>query len=813
VTHPRARDGDAEEAHGPAVGSAAPGGVEDGWWRKGAREAPGLAAIAAVVVCAFAPLATMGMLLVDTEGITNRSDMLNSAYPFRLLLGQALAQGHLPLWTDQIFCGYPLLADPAVGTFYPLNWLFAFLPGAAAMGVVIIVTCMMAGWLTYLYCRTVGLGRPAATLGGMSFAVCGFFVGHARQPALIGSACWLPLQLTLVEKAVRGARGASVRCALWMAPVMALAVLAGGLQIAYISALAVAAYALFRLGKPTRRDLGWRLALGGLLAVAMGWGLVLAAQQLVPTAELSRVSERAAGLPLSAADPRPIPAQDLLTLVSAGAVGRAADFSYYRRNPRPGFFWEDYAYVGWPVALLALAGLPWSLRKRAAAPLLVALAGGGIWLALGERGRLFPIAFDVIPGMRLFRVPERFLLWTQFAAAALGAMGANAALGFLRGRGRAAAAAVLVALTLADLGLNQGRQHVYYRADAWTDPPPTVRVLRRSTSISEQPRVHSVWRSADREYFTALFSRGGWEAHRGELWADRAGLRPSANAIWGIRSEGGYAELVPEWTAVVWGGQHTLSLTAEADRRTTARAGAPAAEPPPGYLELLGAGNVRFVLSRWPLKAPALQEIPTPGYHVYRNLKALSRAYLVPGAADVRSDAGFYAQQTRAGLDYSHRVYVNGAAPPPVAEFTAIPVAAHDTPELTQVMLRPRAPAACWLVLTDAYYPGWSVTVDGRPAALVRANCAMRAVELWAGAHRVEFQYRSRPLKLGCAAAAAGGLVWLLALLWLPARVGPRRATGGAQASRCTAPCASRPSADLGMGLQAAHLRCGAPVP
>jgi hypothetical protein len=49
------------------------------------------------------------------------------------------------------------------------------------------------------------------------------------------------------------------------------------------------------------------------------------------------------------------------------------------------------------------------------------------------------------------------------------------------------------------------------------------------------------------------------------------------------------------------------------------------------------------------------------------------------------------------------------------------------------------APAV--LLLNDQYDPHWNVTVDGRPAELMRCNYMMRGVYLPAGAHKVEFSF------------------------------------------------------------------------
>ncbi|HEX8953963.1 MAG TPA: YfhO family protein, partial [Polyangia bacterium] len=92
--------------------------------------------------------------------------------------------------------------------------------------------------------------------------------------------------------------------------------------------------------------------------------------------------------------------------------------------------------------------------------------------------------------------------------------------------------------------------------------------------------------------------------------------------------------------------------------------------------------------------------------------------------------------------------------------------------ERKRVVVEAELPTAGVLVLSDAWYPGWRVTVDGAAAPLLRADYALRGVALPAGRHVVELTFRSRPAQLGLALSAVG----ILALFALAA-IGRKRPT------------------------------------
>jgi hypothetical protein len=69
---------------------------------------------------------------------------------------------------------------------------------------------------------------------------------------------------------------------------------------------------------------------------------------------------------------------------------------------------------------------------------------------------------------------------------------------------------------------------------------------------------------------------------------------------------------------------------------------------------------------------------------------------------------------------------------------------------------------------SEQFFPGWTATIDGQTVTIERWGGAFQAVQVPAGKHAVEFQYRTPHLKLG----AAISLLTLLGLgvLWFTSR-------------------------------------------
>ena len=64
------------------------------------------------------------------------------------------------------------------------------------------------------------------------------------------------------------------------------------------------------------------------------------------------------------------------------------------------------------------------------------------------------------------------------------------------------------------------------------------------------------------------------------------------------------------------------------------------------------------------------------------------------------------------------------------------------------------------LVIQIPYSEGWSATVDGQPAELLRANTAFLGLELEPGSHTIELHYRTPGLAAGVFITIAGVLAF-----------------------------------------------------
>ncbi len=268
----------------------------------------------------------------------------------RILIGQMLAQGELPLWNPYIFAGMPLLASIQPGVVYPPTWLFAVLSPQVAMNVLVLTTYHLSLFGTYMFARRFGCTRIGALVAAVTFSFSGYMVAHLGHTNRINAAAWLPWILLAVEMLHRQPRWRWVTAG---ALFIALQVFAGDPQMTLYTAMTVGAYALFRL---VRAEPQRRAKFAAAVAAMAICGALLSMIQLLPAGELLKLGDRA-GIDYQYFAQFSFPPSQSLSLFFPYFFGGAATAPY--RVP----YWgrwnltETCGYVGMAAWLLAFAAV------------------------------------------------------------------------------------------------------------------------------------------------------------------------------------------------------------------------------------------------------------------------------------------------------------------------------------------------------------------------------------------------------------------------------------------------------------------------
>jgi hypothetical protein len=164
------------------------------------------------------------------------------------------------------------------------------------------------------------------------------------------------------------------------------------------------------------------------------------------------------------------------------------------------------------------------------------------------------------------------------------------------------------------------------------------------------------------------------------------------------------------------------------------------------------------------LPAPFLEPI-----RLYRVPGTRPRTYVVAG---VRAADGKAALDTLVGPDFdeAREVVLPGGRPrtaPP--EFRGESRVTEMTPD--RVVIEATTNGESYVVLVDAWDPGWRARMDGVAVGVLRANVAFRAVRMPPGRHTIEMRYRPSAVSWG-AALSVLTLLALGAALAHPARAG-----------------------------------------
>lgn len=759
-------------------------------------------------------------------------DISQNHYPVRALVTERIRSGALPLWDPYHGGGTPLLANPNAQVLHPITLLFLALPFDVAFVSSIVLQFALLAAGGYLLARALRLAREPAALVAAVLSLSGPAASLASLQNVLSAAAWVPIALwAFLRGLTPGRRWMLAPAALCAAAVVITAEPACCLALVLVGlALAVTEPAprTGSWGAPGAGALVLVLLVGALIAAAQ----IVPARALLGLTERGLGFDPAEGLkwsmlparfpelvvPALFGDPTRLSPVSwwggflfegrypfllsvylgaipvllagiggwqvgpevrrrralaivavlglLLALGQNGALYRSlfGAFSPVRQVRYPERFVLTVLFA---VAILAGYGLQHllvsppsrrvtiALAASAASMFLLCVCAATTRIADGILSGLAaaPASFLASDGGALVRgALLRSALWAFGETAALAALAVYLARRPGEARGRAAALAVVVASALSQIAASSPARST--AAAGWLQAPSPLRdAIDRGPG---SPRLYHAPRPAGLS-----------------VWAGTDEL------VWGYR----YDRFV---YALMTGHRDGVStaLDAATDRMDLKEGPLLGKSleslPLPRRVRALAASRVGSILSYEALDDPGLEPGPTleglsrPAARLYRVRDVVPRLRLVAHARALAPGEDLAAALSDPAYDPKGCVLLpspsdgaaEGAAVGDGAPAGEV-VITEETPE--RIAIGARAERSGYVVLADAYAPGWRAALDGRPVPVLRADGLFRAVAVSEGSHVLEMAYRPESVTAGLLMGACGLLValaWGLCAAW-----------------------------------------------
>jgi len=755
-------------------------------------------------------------------------DLAPFLYPNYRFAAEYLKQGIIPLWNPHLYNGMPFAADIQAGLFYPINLVvFLLVPNLTYewLQYLALFHFWLAGVTMYACLRlliipTAPQASPsihplAAFAGAIAFQFSDLFIVHFGNLNMIAVAAWLPLVFLLFHHSLGGfSQNQTIFCtpnyglAAASGVILAIATLAGHIQITLFILLTLGLYSLFyiytiilnRSSFSILRSSFLKPFLPLLMTLFIMVGLT--ALLLLPAYEMSQYTRRVE-LPYTEAAQYSLHPVQMIGLLMPNYFGRD-----------PALHWGPWSrvetgYIGILPLMLAMIGL--ILSRNHLKWYFAGLALFAMLLALGGYTVVHGWLYAFVPAFNQLRAPARFILLFDFGIAVLAGLGLNLLLHPLNTINHTRLSTLLKPLTWGLGGLMvMALPYAYYATLTTQDRDPSI--FNRATAAAEGVVIFSIITTLSLVYLhlrkhyqlkTAthysqyvvgigailligfdLFTLG-YDVDVGQIDPTAKFHHPEALAylendlnLFRIEVTTDVWHLWQPNTAMlhglydVWGLYNPLTL---ADP-TLYWSGAPPRSS--GRYNFLG---IKYIIAS-KAGAPADGNIvpvfdADPDINIYLNLDGGNRLLFVGQTEIVADHDAAWEAVRQEAFDPTTTVILEKEN---IGRFresidTNEPLALNNQPKATLALLQYdldritvgiQTDQAGYLVLADAYYPGWQATINGQPTTLERANFAFRAVYVPAGDHTIQLLFQPFWWQIGLMITAFTILILMVWAIW-----------------------------------------------
>lgn len=747
--------------------------------------------------------------LFDDRYLFAERDLTSYFIPPRFFLAESFKQGDFPLWNPYQFTGSPFWANPQHGVLYPFHSLFLLFPFDTAFNAIIILHFFLGGFFTYLLVRDLGARATGASLSGLIFMLGGYLLSVHSLLTILLSVVWTPLIMLFFRRAmIRPGMGHEILTALFIT----LSFLGGGIEIVYGNFFVLLLMMVFPgpvpLSSVENRCRCFFLRVRSLLLISV-LSLILSALQLFPFIELWIHSIRGQGISYAEATVWSFAPRDFLLFFLPDAYGYFLDMKKYWVTQ----CWLKTMYTGGLPFILTFFFFRYGTDRK----LFLSLMLFSLFISLGQYNPLYRFVYHYVPFFNGIRYPVKFLYLFILCLAITSGLGFEKLIQFSKQEGRwfyqhlLMAFALLSGVVLLVTVLGHAQIEAFLKAKGVDFPEVNhlsinlyhakrflfyltlfFLLLRIGYEVGWRKWIQGMLifflitdlfgnmgfygKEKSQDYFkqTEIQKRVNSDREPGRLFstAKTISLETPILVGNGIPLDFIKERHLPSLNMMfrihdIWG-VDVVRLKRNDDLYKTI-----INLPSIGASSLIDLYGVKYVTSVTPIEDPRFELVyarlegleglekdllKENTIKLYRHKNPLPRARLLR-AFKVIDSKEMLSAMTQKNFDPQKEVFLEDDPYLSFKEQTdqeKVGIVKLISESNNRVSINVNAETECLLILSDTYYPGWKVFVNGLEKKILRANYHFRAVALPRGKHRVEFIYSPWSVKLGGAITFVG---------------------------------------------------------
>lgn len=667
------------------------------------------------------------------------SDILQFHYPLKFLYSEALKQNQLPLWTDLVGTGFPLIGESQVQALSLINLiLFKCFPLITAFNLQYVVAFLGLTLGMYLVAREFGWSKLTSIYCAIIYGFSGLHIVKIFHLNVIQALSYVPLMFWILLRMQKNKASK-----LWiLLPLLgSQQILQGHYQYVFMTYIFFGLYFYLTWWRTEKKDHGFlikKLLIIGLLTLGLSMG------QLIPSAEYFLKSGGREGLDKTIAGSFNLP--HLLQFFSPYILGDIRSGSYPASHYGVSFI-ETFLYIGLIPILLAIASL-WHIKKN---PWIRTcwISIGILFLFVFEKNSPIYFLFS-FPPFSWFRVYSRFLAYIAFLLVLLS--GYMFELLVKKEKQRIPSLLLIFLFTTSCLDVLSFASSYHPTIPVWQiqTKPDLYKPLTGSFRIASFLDTTRPWQN--------LMQTEGWK-HPNDYITLATG-KPNYTILHNQPSLSIYAGFIPVKQGRMLNAAFTQSAFDDTRKEATLSAQA---------INTLRLQNTKYLLSLYHIKNPEVSQIGTyasknssldPTYIF--SLSNVKPMYYLTNRYKTVQHTEDYSQEVDkpdALISYDAFLTTDRVLSPSSDEGTvSILVDASTKKEFLLT-----APSDMFFVASIYLYPGWEATLDGKSVPINPANLSSMGIFIPKGTHTLTLRFVPKSILIGI---GISGITFLF-YLWL----------------------------------------------